>query len=150
MSVKREIDEFVAGKTFAMAGVSRDANAFSTAVYRELKAKGYRLLPVNPNADTIEGDACYASLSALPEKPDGVLVFTQPAVTASVVRDAAAAGITRLWIQQGAESAEALELCREHGLSAISKRCIMMFAEPVGGIHKVHRFFARLFGSYPR
>ena len=59
-------------------------------------------------------------------------------------------GITRLWIQQGAESAEALELCREHGLSAISKRCIMMFAEPVGGIHTFHRFFARLFGSYPR
>lgn len=150
MNTKRDIDEFVAGKTLAMAGVSRDEKAFSTMVYRELKAKGYRLLPVNPNAEAIDGDACYASLAALPEKPQGVLIFTQPSVTAQVVRDAASAGITRLWIQQGAESAEALELCREHGLAAVSKRCIMMFAEPVESFHKVHRFFARLFGSYPK
>ncbi|MDE3168636.1 MAG: CoA-binding protein, partial [Acidobacteriota bacterium] len=41
-------------------------------VNKELKAKGYRVLPVNPAAESIGGEKCYASLAALPEKVGGV------------------------------------------------------------------------------
>lgn len=63
---------------------------------------------------------------------------------------AVAAGIAHLWIQQGAESKEALAFCKKQNLSAVSDHCILMFADPVGSFHKVHRFFKGLFGGLPK
>jgi hypothetical protein len=150
MNTRQDVQGFLAQKTLAVVGLSRNPQAFSARVYQELKAKGYRLIPVNPNAGEIGGETCYASLQAIPEKVGGVLVVTPPAETENVVREAAARGIRNLWIQQGAESEAALRLCRENGLSAVSKQCILMFAEPVRSFHAFHRWFARLFGMVPR
>jgi uncharacterized protein len=150
MNTLRDIQDFVQQKTLAIAGLSRNERAFSASAFRELSARGYRLLPVNPNAETIFGLKCYPRVSALPEKVGGVLVFTKPSQTAGVVQDAVSAGVSRIWIQQGAESPEALELCRQPGLAAVSGRCILMFAEPVGALHGVHRWFLKLFGGLPK
>jgi uncharacterized protein len=150
MNTRQDIQDFLAQKTIAMVGLSRDEKAFSASVYRELKAKGYRILPVNPNAESLQGEKCYPNLAALPETAGGVLIFTPPAITESVVREAAARGVTRVWIQQGAQSAAAAAACREKGLSGVSGKCIMMFAEPVTSIHGVHRWFAKVFGRLPK
>lgn len=149
MDTLQDIRGFVAEKTLAVAGLSRDAKSFSAAAWRELKQKGRTLYAVNPNASEIHGEPCYASLAKLPAKVGGVLVFTPPAHTAQVVRDAIAAGITRLWVQQGAESDEAVRLCREHGLAAVTRQCILMYVEPVGSIHAIHRWVKKLFGGMP-
>ena len=150
MNTMQDIRAFVAEKTLAVAGVSRDEKSFSATVTKELKAKGYTLYPVNPNTDSIRGETCYPSLSALPRKVGGVLVFTPPAQTEKVVREAAAAGIRRIWIQQGAQSEGALRFCVENSLPAVSRQCILMFAEPVSSIHAFHRWFTKLFGGMPR
>ncbi len=150
MNTKQDIQDFLAQKTIAMVGLSRDEKAFSANIRKELTAKGYRILAVNPHATSIGGEACYPSLAALPEKVGGALVVTPPAQTEKVVREAAAQGITRLWLQQGAQSDAALAACTELGLTAVSKKCIMMFAEPVESIHSVHRWFAKVFGQLPR
>ena len=150
VNTKQDIQEFLAQKTLAMAGLSRDENAFSARTSKELKARGYRVLPVNPKAERIAGEQCYANLAALPEKVGGVLVFTPPSETEKVVREAAALGITRVWLQQGAESPAALSACREKGLTTVSGKCILMFAEPVASFHSVHRWFAKLFGQVPK
>jgi predicted CoA-binding protein len=150
MNSLSEVKEFVSQKTLAMVGLSRSETAFSTSIYKELTAKGYRLLPVNPNATDIRGTPCYPNLSSLPEKVGGVLIVTAPAQTEAVVREAADRGLTRVWIQQGAHTPAAEKVCQERGLSAVSRKCIMMFAEPVGSIHGVHRWFAGVFGQLPR
>ena len=150
MNTKQDVQEFVSQKTIAMAGLSRDANAFSANIRKELQSKGYRILAVNPNASSIGGETCYPSLSALPEKVGGVLVVTAPSQSEKVVREAAAQGISRVWLQQGAQSDAAIAACAEHGLSAVSGKCIMMFAEPVSSIHSVHRWFAKVFGQLPK
>ena len=95
-------------------------------------------------------EKCYPSLAALPEKAGGVLVFTQPAESEKVVRDAAAQGITRVWLQQGAQSEAAVAFCLQNGMQVVSGKCIMMFAEPVSSVHGVHRWFARIFGQLPK
>jgi len=59
VATKQEVSEFLSQKTLAVVGVSRNQEKFSNGVYRELKAKGYRVFPINPNAETIEGDPCY-------------------------------------------------------------------------------------------
>ena len=149
MNTRKDIDSFVAQKTLAVAGVSRDPQSFSGRAYQELKSKGYRLFPVNPSAENIAGDACYGSVAKLPEKVGGVLVFTPPAVTEKVVREAADAGISRVWIQQGAQNEASIRYCEEKGLQAVSGQCILMFAEPVASFHAFHRWFKRLFGGIP-
>ncbi len=150
MNSLSEVKDFVSQKTLAMVGLSRNEKAFSASIFKELTAKGYKLLPINPNAAEIGGHVCYPSLAKLPEKVGGVLIVTPAAQTARVVQEAADRGMTRVWIQQGAHSPEAEKLCQERGLSAVSGKCIMMFAEPVSSIHSVHRWFAKTFGQLPK
>ena len=150
MNTKQEIQDFVSQKTIAMAGLSRDPKAMSASMRKELESKGYRILAVNPHATSIGGAPCYPDLASLPEKVGGVLVVTPPAQSEKIVRDAAAQGISRVWIQLGAQSPAAEAACRQDGLSAVSGKCIMMFAEPVTSIHSVHRWFSKVFGQLPR
>jgi len=150
MNTKKAIEEFLGHKYLAVAGVSRSGKDFSNTAYRELKQKGYRLVPVNPNADSLEGERCFHRLTDIPDKPAGALLITNSAQTESVVRDAVEAGIRHLWIQQGCQSAGALELARKNGLSVVSGDCILMFAEPVASLHGFHRWIWKLLGRLPK
>jgi uncharacterized protein len=150
MNTRKDIDGFVAQKTLAVVGISRDAQSFSGRAFQELKGKGYKLYPVNPNAETIAGEKCYPSVGALPEKVGGALLFTKPGVTEKVVREAAEAGIRRIWIQQGAQDEASIRYCMEQKLEAVSGQCILMFAEPVASFHSFHRWLKKLFGGMPK
>jgi predicted CoA-binding protein len=150
MTSKAIVADFVSQRNLAVVGVSRQGKKFGNMAFRELKAKGYKLLPVHPQAEAIEGERCYPSLTALPEPVGGVLVVVPPAETEKVVREAAAAGITRIWMQQGAESAEAIKFCQENGLNAVHGECILMFAEPAAWFHRAHRWIWRLLGKLPK
>jgi len=150
MTTRAAIDDFISQKTLAVVGVSRSGKKFGNAASRELRAKGYRLFPVHPTAESIDGESCYTSLAELPEPVGGVLVVVPPTETEKVVRDAAAAGIRRIWMQQGAQSAAAIKFCEEQGLSVVHGECILMFAEPVQGGHRFHRWIWRLLGKLPK
>jgi predicted CoA-binding protein len=119
-------------------------------VYRDLKNKGFRLYPVNPNTDRIGDDACVPSVKDLKEEVNSLLVMTPPAQTDQVVREAFDKGIKNIWIQQGAESNEAVQFCMDNDMNVVHSECILMYTEPVGFPHSVHRFFMKLFGKMPR
>lgn len=143
------VERFVSQPALALVGVSRSKRKFGNAAFRELGRRGYRVYAVHPLAEQIEGIPCYRRFVDLPE-PVGALVVVVPPVQAiDVVRDAAAAGIKQIWLQQGAESPRAVEFCREKGIDVIAGECVLMYAHP-GGIHKVHRWlrsFRRSFGT---
>lgn len=147
---KQLIDEFVALKKIAVVGVSRNPDKFGNAIYRELKQRGKTVYAVNPSADMIEGDRCYAGLGALPEKPDGVLIVVTPEASLEVIRAVAKEGIPYVWLQQGANSLKGEQLCRELGLNVVSGECIFMHSQPVQSIHKVHRTLRKIFGGMPK
>ena len=150
MVSKAAVDDFVAQRTLAVVGVSRTGKKFGNTIYRELKAKGYRLFAVHPSAAQVEGDRAYPSLKDLPEAVGGVIICVPPAQAEQVVQDAAAAGVHRVWLQQGAESEAAVRFCQEHGLDVVAGECIMMSAAPVGFPHSIHRWVWKLFGKLPR
>jgi len=154
MTTRAVIDEFLAQKCLAFVGVSHDPKQFSAAVYRELRDKGYELLPVNPAAEEIEGDRCYHSVSELPLHVDGAIVMVAADVSASVVQECIDHGIPRVWLHKGvgpsSVSAEAVALCSEHGIEVVDGACPLMFAEPVKGFHLVHRVERRVTGRLPR
>lgn len=144
------INEFLAPRKLAVAGASRNPKKFGGYVFNELKQKGFDLYPVNPNADEIQGKKCYKSLSELPADVTHLLIVTSKTETTLVAEEAVKHGINMVWIQQSAESEEAIKILASSGIPCISKKCIMMFAGPVKGVHAFHRFFVKLSGGYPK
>lgn len=150
MTVKELISEFVSLRTLALVGVSRGGKKFGNTVHRELKSKGYKIYLVHPEAQAIDGERCWPSLQSLPEPVDGVVSVVPPPQTAKIVEDAHAAGIRRVWMQQGAESPEAVAYCEAKGIQVVQGECILMFAEPVGLLHRIHRWLWRVLGRLPK
>ncbi len=147
---RTEIDAFLQERTVAVVGASRDRRKFGNTVYRELKQKGYRAIAVNPHADQIEGDVSYPSVKNLPEAVNAVVLVVPPQQSESVVRDAAAAGIARIWLQPGSESPQVITLARTLSLSVIHGHCILMFLEPTAWFHRLHRGINRLLRKLPQ
>ena len=148
MSSKAMIDEFVSQPALALIGMSRSQGKFGNFAYRELISKGYRVYPIHPSAQSIDGVQCYRDCADLPEPVEGALLVVPPEDAIDAIRKAAKAGIRRVWLQQGAESPEVLNVSRELGLDVISGECILMFARPAG-FHKAHRWLWRLLGKLP-
>lgn len=120
MIIKTAVENFVAQRTLAVVGASRDGKKFGNMAFKALRDKGYRVFPVNPGAQMIEGEHCYPNLLSLPERVDNVLVVVPPAETERVVREAAAAGVRRVWLQQGAASEAAIRFCEAHDMEVVT------------------------------
>lgn len=150
MASRAAVEEFLGQRTLALVGASRSGRGFGNVILRELRARGWRLLPVHPEAASLEGEPCAATLAALPEPVGGVIVSVPPATATRVVREAAAAGVKRVWLQRGAQSPDAERAARDAGMTLVSGECILMFAEPTGGVHRFHRALRRWFGTLPR
>ena len=148
MASKASIDAFLAEPAIAVVGVSRSGKGFGNFAARELRRKGYRVYPVNPEADLIDGERCFRSLSGLPEPVRAVLVVVPPERALGVVREAAAAGIRRVWLQQGSQSPQVILVCSELGLETVAGECILMFAQPTG-VHKAHNWIWGWLGKLP-
>ncbi len=148
-TTRAEIDSFLKEKRLAIVGVSRSGEGFGLTVMRALTEKGYEVVPINPLAPVIAGRACAASLAALPFSVGGVIVVVPPSEAVGVLEQAANAGIRKAWLAQGSSSGEALRACEAHGISVIHDECILMFVEPVQGIHRLHRWFRKIFGTLP-
>jgi predicted CoA-binding protein len=148
MTTQASVEGFLAEKTLAIAGVSRDGKGFGNSVLKDLTGKGYEVLPVHPEAEEVGGVQCSPSLAELPKEVGGLILVVPPDQTARLVREAKDVGIDRVWMQQGAESAEAVEFCQENGIDAVHGECIMMFAQPTG-FHRFHRWLWGVFGKLP-
>jgi uncharacterized protein len=144
----KNVEAFLQVKRLAIAGVSRSDKKFGTAIYTELKSRGFEVYGINPNMDEVAGDKCYPNVAELAGKVDGVVICLPPQKSAQVLRESVAAGIQKIWLQQGAQSAETTKAARELGVTPVEGKCILMYAGEVSSIHGFHKFFARLFGQY--
>jgi predicted CoA-binding protein len=131
MVTSQTIDDFLALRTLAVLGVSRDPTKFGYKAWRDLRDKGFRAYAVNPNAAEIDGERCYPDLASLPPGVEGLVAVIPPDQTERAVREALAAGIRRIWMQPGAESDDAVRFCEENGIAAIYGLCIIMEAPAV-------------------
>ena len=149
MTSKESVANFLSSKNLAVVGVSRKSSKFGNIIYKELKKKGVNVFGVNPNMGSIEGDQCYKNLQELKGKIDGVINVVSPNQTLEVVKQANEIGVKNIWMQQGSESEEAINFCKENGINEIHKECILMFAEPVKSIHSFHKWIWKIAGKLP-
>jgi predicted CoA-binding protein len=151
MITKAMIEDFLSQRTLAIVGVSRtNKNKFGNGAFKDLKGKGYKMYIVHPSGEVIEGQQSYTNLKALPESVGGVLVVVPPAQAEKVVREAHEAGIKHIWLQQGAESRDAIQYGQDNGMNVVYGKCILMFAQPQAFFHKPHRWVMGLLGQLPK
>jgi uncharacterized protein len=130
-----EIRDLLArSRTVAVVGLSDRPYRTSHSIARALQDFGFRIFPVNPNLrGPVLGEEPYASLEEVPEAVDIVDVFRRSEKVMPVAKDAAAARATALWMQSGVVNEEAAAYAREHGLTVVMDRCIMVdYASLVG------------------
>jgi uncharacterized protein len=146
--------EFLAQPRIAVAGVSRDSRQPANLIFRRLRDTGHEVFAVNPNAEQVEGVACYPSVHAIPGGVDGTVVVTTPAMAEQVVRDCAAAGVPRVWLHRGigpgTSSPAAAAYCREHGIAVIPGACPNMFGATSDPGHRCMLAMLRMTGKVPR
>lgn len=150
MTTLASIESFLSPKQLAIVGASRNPRKFGRVVYDTLKKKGFTVYPVNPNAENLDGDICYRDIASLPAGLDRVYIVTPPEKTAENVRQSLDRGIRHIWIQQRSDTGEAMAILKDADVNLVHNQCILMYAEPVKGAHRFHRFLNKLFGSYPR
>ncbi len=115
-------------RTVAVVGLSPKPHRTSFDVTRYMQAHGWRIIPINPNAQEILGEKAYPSLleAAKHEKIELVNVFRNSEDVPPVAQDAIAIGAKALWLQQGIENAEAAASARAAGLEFVQNRCLMV------------------------
>ncbi|RPI75884.1 MAG: CoA-binding protein [Ignavibacteriales bacterium] len=150
MTSKKLVEDFLSQKDIAVVGVSATKKKFGYIIFTELKAKGYNVYPVNPKTDNIDGERCYPDLISLRGEIQATILVVPPAAAKEVVKDAVSAGIKKIWMQQGSESNEAIQYCKENGIDVIDNECILMFAQPSGFIHRAHKWVWGLAGKLPQ
>ena len=154
-NVKQAASEFLANKRVAVTGVSRSPKGHgSNVVYQRLRERGYEVFAVNPNADEVEGDACYHDLGSIPGGVDAVVIGTRPETAEATMRECAELGVKHVWMHRlygaGSVSEAAAEYGRQRGITVIDGGCPLMFAPTADVGHKAMRFVFTLTGNVPK
>lgn len=119
MSIEPDIKAFLSTHSYAVAGASTSREKYGNKVFRALIESGREVVPINPTAGEVEGHVAYKNLSELPSVPESLSVVTPPSVTREIVAAAIQAGVRNVWMQPGAEDAQASRLARDAGLNVI-------------------------------
>ena len=112
-------------KTLAVVGLSSKRNRASYGVSSYMQSHGYRIIPVNPNEDSVLGEKCYPALDDVPESFDAVVIFRRSEFVPEVVESAIRKRAKVVWMQEGVQHEEAARRAREAGLQVVQGRCIL-------------------------
>jgi uncharacterized protein len=141
-----KIEKFLASKELAIAGASRNNKKFGFRVFDHLRAIGYKLYPVHPETESLDGTLCYKMLSDLPPAVRNLYIVTPQHATDKLMESAVQRGFDMIWIQQKSDTPNSVTLAKSKGIDVITDKCIYMYTAPKGG-HALHRFFVKLFGK---
>ena len=106
-------------KTVAIIGASADRSKYSNKAIHSYLAQGWKVYPVNPNLDEVEGLPCYKSIEDVPEPIDRISVYVPPAIGKQILPLIAKKKHSELYINPGAEDEELMVLAKNLGLNPI-------------------------------
>jgi predicted CoA-binding protein len=123
--MKDLINSFLLNKKIAVVGSFKHEEKYAYVILRELVRQGYEVYPVNPNAGSVDGLACFTSVSELPDEVLAVDIVTPPGITRTIVEECVGKNIRFVWLQPGSESTETIEYCSANNIRAIYDACIL-------------------------
>jgi predicted CoA-binding protein len=108
----------------AVVGLTDNPARAAYEVSEAMMHRGYRIIPVNPNGESVLGQKGYTSLADIPEPVDIVNVFRRPEHTPPIAEEAVRIGAKTIWLQLGIANDEAADIGGKGGLTVIMDRCI--------------------------
>jgi uncharacterized protein len=115
-------------KTIAVVGLTNREGRASLGVSRFMQARGYRIIPVNPQIESVLGERAYPTLDAAVDAIqdiDLVNVFRAPSFIPDIVKDVIRLKIPYLWLQEGVVHPEAAAWAEAAGVKIVMDRCIL-------------------------
>ena len=125
---------FFQPRSLALVGATDREGSVGRAVLENLRTFQGRVFAVNAKRDDILGMPAFATLSALPEVPELVVIVTPAATVPSLVEEAGKLGVKAVVVisagfkETGAEGArieaEVIEAAKRHGTRLIGPNCL--------------------------
>ena len=103
----------------AVIGASNDRSKYGNKAVRAYLLNDFKVYPVNPKEETIEGLKAYRSILEIPEEVDRATLYVPPKVGLKVIEEIAEKGVKELYFNPGSESDELVEKARKLGLNPI-------------------------------
>jgi predicted CoA-binding protein len=100
----------------AVIGASSDRHKFGNKALRAFRQHGDTVIPINPNASTVEGERAYASVLDYPGKIDEATFYVQPEIGVRLMDEIAKKGITTVWLNPGADAPEVVARAKALGI----------------------------------
>lgn len=120
-----EIKEILTNyNTIAIVGISDKPERDSYIVAKYLLSKGYKIIPVNPNIDSIFGLKAYPDLLSVPDEIDIVDIFRRPEFVDEIVEQAIQKKAKVIWMQLGVVNEKAADKAKGAGLKVVMNKCI--------------------------
>jgi predicted CoA-binding protein len=119
-------------RTIAVVGMSDKSWRASYNIGKYLSSKGYRVLPVNPNIESVLDMRVYPDLEAADAAVraqgkggiDLVDVFRASEYVPAIVDDVIRLGIPYLWLQDSVIHPQAVARARQAGVKCVQNDCI--------------------------
>lgn len=112
-------------RTIAVVGLSSRRFRPSYGVAEYMQRNGFRIIPVNPNEQSVLGEKCYPDLDSVPDRIDIVDIFRRPEFVPEIVEAAIRKGARAVWMQEGVVHEDAAKRAAEAGLTVVMDRCIL-------------------------
>ena len=151
---QKQIQEFLTLKRWAIIGVSRNPKEFSRVLFNDMRKYGYDVVPINSKTTEIEGVPCFHSIGEVNPLVDVALLLAAKEDSETIVKECDQAGIRHIWLYgigtDGLVNQSALKYCQENGIAVIAGYCPYMFLKNSPFFHKMHCWFLKLSGAYPK
>ncbi|HEX2767666.1 MAG TPA: CoA-binding protein [Geobacteraceae bacterium] len=151
---RASINNFMTAKRIAVIGSSRSQIKYSRMLFRELLKHDYDVIPVNPNAEEIDGIRCFKKIGDISPVPERALIILPEELTEQAVLDCAAAGVKDVWLHRhvagGVSDTRAICRADEKGVNLITGYCMFMFLPMAPLFHKFHGSLLKIIGKYPK
>ncbi|MDR9364286.1 MAG: CoA-binding protein, partial [Balneolaceae bacterium] len=120
-------------KTIAIIGLSSSPYRTSHRIGKYLLDKGFTIIPVNPNEESVFGLKSYPQISDIPVdiKIDMINIFRNSRYSADMVQEIVKWSESSgqkpvIWTQIGVSSNEAKRLAEKNGFRYIEDKCLMV------------------------
>jgi len=106
-------------KTVAVIGASNDRSKYGNKAVRAYLRMGFKVYPVNPKEEMVEGLRSYNSILDILDEIDRATLYVPPKVGMKIIEEIAQKGVGELYLNPGAESDELVGKAHTLGLKPI-------------------------------
>ncbi|PKL15179.1 MAG: CoA-binding protein [Spirochaetae bacterium HGW-Spirochaetae-6] len=124
-----KVADFFNSASFAVVGATDRTHKWGYKIFKRMEQLGKPVFPIHPKVTAIDGVKAYPTLKDLPQKPEAVDIIVPPEAALKVLEQCKNLGITKVWLQPGAESEEAITYAENNGISLVYDDCVLRHPE---------------------